>query len=108
MTTKKMQNDDAALGRWAEYPLLRGNAAAAYGRGVLEAAGVDVAAVERAVGGPTSRRPDSMPSGVRSPRVNGSISMTQHQLLDQLARDRGRSRSDVVREALDTYLSHAV
>jgi len=40
--------------------------------------------------------------------VNVSISLTQDQLLDQLAHDRGRSRSELVREALDAYLSHAV
>lgn len=55
-----------------------------------------------------SRSRDSAPKGVRSPRVNVSISLTQDQLLDQLAHDRGRSRSELVREALDAYLSHAV
>lgn len=116
MTTKKKRNDDAALAKWAEDParwaapkgVLRGADAAAYGRGVLKAAGVDIAAVERAVGRPRVGPRDSAPKGVRSPRVNVSISLTQDQLLDQLARDRGRSRSDLVREALDTYLSRAV
>lgn len=40
--------------------------------------------------------------------MNVSISLTQDQLLDQLAYDRGRSSSELVREALDAYLSHAV
>jgi Ribbon-helix-helix protein, copG family len=116
MATKKMRNDDAALAKWAEDPttwntpegVLRGDAAAAYGRSVLEAAGVDVVSVERAAGRPRVGRRDSAPKGIRSPRVNVSISQTQDQLLDQLVRDRGRSRSELVREALDTYLSHPV
>jgi hypothetical protein len=116
VTTKKKRNDDAALATWAQDPtawsapqgVLRGQAAAAYGRGVLEAAGVDLAAVERAVGRPRVGRRDSAPKGVRSPRVNVAISLTQDQLLDQLAHDSGRSRSELVREALDTFLSHAV
>jgi hypothetical protein len=116
MAPKKKRNDDAALAKWAEDPttwsapegVLRGDAAAAYGRSVLEAAGVDVAAVERAAGRPRVGRRDSAPKGIRSPRVNVSISQTQDQLLDQLARDRGQSRSELVREALDTYLTHAV
>jgi Ribbon-helix-helix protein, copG family len=116
MATKKKRNDDAALAKWAEDSttwtapkgVLRGDAAAAYGHSVLEAAGVDVAAVERAAGRPRVGRRDSAPKGIRSPRVNVSISLTQDQLLDQLARDLGRSRSELVREALDTYLRHAV
>ncbi len=115
MTTKKTRND-AALAKWAEDPttwtaperILRGDAAAAYGRGVLEAAGVDIAAVERAAGRPRVGRRDKAPKGTRSPRVNVSISLTQDQLLDKLVHDRGRSRSDLVREALDSYLSRAV
>jgi hypothetical protein len=116
MTTKKTRNDDAALAKWAEDPtkwtaperVLRGDAAAAYGRSVLEAAGVDIAAVERAVGRPRVGRLDKAPKGSRSPRVNVSISLTQDQLLDKLVHDQGRSRSELVREALDTYLSRAV
>jgi hypothetical protein len=116
MTTKKKRNDDAALAKWAEDPatwtapkgVLRGDAAAAYGRSVLEDAGVDIAAVDRAAGRPRVGRLESAAKGVRSPRVNVSISQTQNQLLDQLALDRGRSRSELVREAIDSYLSHAV
>ncbi|PZS30875.1 MAG: hypothetical protein DLM58_12915 [Pseudonocardiales bacterium] len=115
MTTKKKRNDDAALAKWAEDPttwsaprgVLRGDGAVAYGRSLLEAAGVDIAAVERAAGRPRVGPRDSAPKGVRSPRVNVSISLTQDQLLDQLAHAHGRTRSDLVREALDTYLSHA-
>lgn len=114
MTAKK-RPDDTVLAKWAEDPatwtapkgVLRGDEAAAYGRGVLEAAGVDVAAVERAVGRPRVGRHESAPKGVRSPRVTVAISLTQDQLLDQLAHARGRSRSELVREALDNYLSHA-
>lgn len=49
MTTTR-RSDDAALAKWAEDPtmwgapavVLRGDAAAAHGRAVLEAAGVDI------------------------------------------------------------------
>jgi hypothetical protein len=113
MTAKK-RADDTVVATWAEDPatwtapkgVVRGDEAAAYGRGVLEAAGVDIAAVERAVGRRVGRH-ESAPQGVRSPRVNVAISLTQDRLLDQLAQARGRSRSDLVREALDHYLSHA-
>jgi hypothetical protein len=111
--TPKNRNTDKDLAKWAENPttwtapqgVLNGAAAAAHGRSVLEAAGVDLAAVERAVGRPRVGRRESAPKGVRSPRVNVAISITQDQLLAQLAKDRGQSVSELVREALDTYPS---
>lgn len=108
-------NDDEALARWAENPfawgdpaeVLEGDDAATFGRGVLEAAGVDVGAIERSVGRPRVGG-STGPKGVRSPRVNVAISDTADQLLNQLGRRRGMSRSELVREALDSYLSQAV
>jgi hypothetical protein len=109
------KSDDEALARWAEDPsawgdpaeVLTGEAAAAYGRGLLESAGIDVAAVERSVGRPRIGGAHA-PKGVRSPRVNVAISDQTDELLDQLGKRRGVSRSVLVREALDTYLRQAV
>jgi hypothetical protein len=82
---------------------LTGADAAARGRGLLEAAGVDVAAVERRVGRPrvggtTGRK------GERSARVNVAVTDAQVAIIDRLA-GQGRTRSDIVREALDEYLA---
>ena len=106
--------DDRALADWAEDPttwkaptgVLSGDDAAEYGGRVIEAAGVDLAAVDRAVGRPRVGRHEHAPKGVRSPRVNVAITLTQDQQLAQLAQARGRSRSELVREAIDIYLSH--
>ena len=91
------QEWDAPQGR------LVGAAAAAQGRAILEAAGVDVEAVERRVGRPrigglVGRK------GERSARLNVAITDNQAAIIDQLTR-RGRTRSDIVREALDQYLA---
>ena len=77
--------------------------AAAHGCSLLEAAGVDVAAVERRVGRPriggkTGRK------GERSARVNVAVTDAQAAIIDRLA-GQGRTRSDIVREALDEYLA---
>jgi hypothetical protein len=66
--------ETAALAQWAEAgefdpafagdQALHGSAAAAAGRALLEAAGIDVSAVERAVGG----RPRLDPAGHRGAR----------------------------------------
>ena len=80
-----------------------GEAAASHGRALLEAAGVDVAAVERRVGRP---RIDGKPGrkGERSARLNVAVTAAQAAIIDRLAGD-GRTRSDIVREALDEYLA---
>lgn len=106
-----MSENDKALAEWAENPgawgdpkdVLRGAEAAKYGRSVLEAAGVDVTAVERSVGRPRVGGATS-PKGVRSPRVNVAISEQTNALLEEVGRRRGVSRSTIVREALDSYL----
>lgn len=82
---------------------LVGAAAAAHGRATLEAAGVDVDAVERRVGRPRIGA-GSRSKGERSARVNVAITDTQEAIINQLARE-GRTRSDIVREALDQYLA---
>jgi hypothetical protein len=89
---------------WGEPDGVRTGAdAAAHGRSVLEAAGVDVEAVERRVGRP---RIDGKPGlkGERSARVNVAVTDAQAVLIDRLAGG-GRTRSDIVREALDEYLA---
>jgi hypothetical protein len=94
----------AEPGAWGEpQGRLTGADAAAHGRALLEAAGVDVAAVERRVGRPriggkTGRK------GERSARVNVAVTNAQAAIIDRLAGD-GRTRSDIVREALDEYLA---
>jgi Ribbon-helix-helix protein, copG family len=102
-----------ALAQWAEAGkfdpgfaggrALHGAAAADAGRALLEAAGVDVAAVERAVGG-RPRLDPAAPRGTRSPRVNVAIPETMDDVLKAMARSRGVRTSVLVREALARYL----
>lgn len=81
--------------------VLTGRDAARCGRSVLEAAGVDVAAVERAVGRPRLGGGTGV-KGVRSPRLNVTISAEQAAEL-QRREGPGTTRSDIVRAALDAY-----
>jgi hypothetical protein len=83
---------------------LHGAAAAAAGRAMLEAAGVDVDAVERAVGG-RPRLDPAAPRGARSPRVNVAIPETMDEVLKAKAKARGVRTSVLVREALARYLN---
>lgn len=110
MTDKHQQTEDSLV-EWAENAELkprrarRGRDAAAAGRELLEAAGVDVEQVERNAGG--RPRLGDGPKGIRSPRLNVAISENLDLLLDELGRQRGVSRSALVREALDRYLRDA-
>jgi hypothetical protein len=81
---------------------LTGAEAAAFGRSVLEAAGVDVAAVERSVGRPRVGGPGR--KGERSPRVNAAITDAQYAELKRREAE-GQNRSAIVREALDRYFA---
>jgi Ribbon-helix-helix protein, copG family len=111
--TSPTKGEVDALEQWAEAgefdpnftggQALHGAAAAAAGRELLEAAGVDVEAVERAVGGRPRLDPDS-PRGARSPRVNVAIPETMDDVLKALAKARGVRTSVLVREALARYL----
>jgi len=69
---------------------------------ILEAAGVDVEAVERRVGRPRIGG-HALPKGEWSARLNVAITDAQAVNINKLTRD-GRTRSDIVREALDHYL----
>ncbi len=82
---------------------LTGADAAFHGRALLEAAGVDVPGVERRVGRPrVGGNPG--PKGQRSVRVNVAVTDAQATIIDRLT-GQGRTRSDIVREALDEYLA---
>jgi hypothetical protein len=86
---------------------LRGADAAASGRAALEAAGVDLDALEARIAKGGRPRLDGYLPGVgeRAPRVNVSIPSTIEELLNERAAATGRSRSEVVREALAAYLT---
>jgi Ribbon-helix-helix protein, copG family len=98
-----------ALVQWAEAgefdprstgaQALHGAAAAAAGRALLGAAGVDV----EAVGGRPRLDPDTR-RGARSPRINVAIPETMDDVLSALAKARGVRTSVLVREALARYL----
>lgn len=110
MTDKHQQTEDSLV-EWAENAELKprrarqGKDAAAAGRALLKAAGVDVEQVERNVGG--RPRLGEGQKGTRSPRLNVAISENLDLLLDALEKERGVSRSSLVREALDHYLRDA-
>jgi len=107
MTTSR----DAEAARFAADPeswgesqgRLTGADAADHGRALLEAAGVDVAAVEHRVGRPRIGGKAGR-KGERSARVNVAVTDAQAAIIDRLA-GQGRTRSDIVREALDEYLA---
>lgn len=82
--------------------VLAGAEASAYGRSVLESAGVDLDALSRRVGRPHLGEQGT--PGQRSPRVNVSLTPEIARQLDRLTSD-GRTRSDIVRDALAAYLA---
>lgn len=102
MQGAKVEDLAAGLDAWdSTARVLKGDAAAAHGRAMLEAAGVDLEQLARRVGRPHLSG-DSAP-GMRSPRVNVALPPDLAQRLDQLASD-GRTRSQIVRDALAAYL----
>lgn len=91
--------------QWGEpEEVLTGDAAADYGRAVLESAGVDVDALDQRMG-----RPRLGPGavGTRSPRVNASITPEMDADLTALQAKTGKDRSALVREAIKQYLPNA-
>lgn len=72
--------------------VLRGDAAREFGRDLLERAGRGRPALEPMAKGETSPR--------RQVRLPGGLS----DLVDQLAADQGRTPSDLMREAIATYV----
>ena len=96
---------DALLARTPSQ-VLRGAAAAAHGRATLEAAGIDVDALERRSGPGRPSVSRALAPGQRSPRVNVAVSMETDQRIKDLAEQTGISRSELVREALDLSLIH--
>ena len=116
MSTHKTPTSAAeleALSTWAQegtfdpaqfsgHTALRGAEAAAAGRAMLAAAGVDVDQVDRAAGRP--RLDPTAPKGTRSPRVNVAIPEIMAAHLKSLAEARGVKPSEIVREALSAYI----
>lgn len=86
---------------------LHGADAAASGRAALEAAGVDLDALEaRVAKGGRPRLDGRLPGvGERAPRVNVSIPPTLEQLLNQRLSSTGQTKSELVRDALEAYLT---
>jgi hypothetical protein len=73
---------------------------------VLAGAGVDLAAVERAhAGRPRIDGRGAGTASARLPRVNVAVSREVEASLAARSAERGVSRSVLVREALDLYLS---
>jgi len=97
---------DALLATTSTRTLYRAQAAAS-GRAALEAAGVDIDALEERVarGGRPPVGGGPVIPGERSPRVNVAIPATVDELLNQRTAATGRSRSEVVRDALAAYLT---
>jgi len=83
-----------------------GEASRMAARQMLVEAGVDVEVVERRGGRPRVGDGAGHP-GRRSPRLNVAVSAEVHDLVTRAAAARGggTTRSDIVREALDEYLS---
>jgi hypothetical protein len=87
--------------------ILRGEAATAAGRAMLEQAGFDVAAFEARMIKAGRPRLDGEPTGVggRVPRLNVVITPDVEFKLNEIASARGVKRSQVVRDALEAYLA---
>lgn len=87
--------------------ILKGAAAAASGRAMLEAAGYDIAALEERLAKGGRPRLDGQPTGVgeRSPRLNVSIPADLNAQVTERANATGATRSDIVRDALAAYLA---
>lgn len=110
MTEPDHTDGEAMLDALLDTPgavILRGAEAAAAGRAALEAAGVDLAALEARIakGGRPRLDGDATGVGERAPRVNVSIPRTTEELLNERIAATGRSRSELVRDALTSYLT---
>jgi hypothetical protein len=84
--------------------VLRGAAAAAHGRGVLEAALGDGDVVERAMGGRPPLDPAARP-GEHAPVRQVRLPASMNAELDQRAAAEGRRPSEIIRAALAAYLN---
>ena len=116
----QVQLDDAdlteeqrALIEWAEGDIrpdfthptsLHGAEAAASGRALMEAALGGPGALTRALGGRPPLDPNARP-GTHSPVRNVRLPQQMSDQLDRLAKTQGRNTSDVIRDALASYLT---
>lgn len=104
---------DAELATWAEHDMvlakdsptaLRGEAAAAYGRALLENALGGPEAVQRAVGGRPPLDPGAEP-GRHARKRQVRLPADLDAALDTLAAAQQRRASDVLRDALTDYVA---
>jgi hypothetical protein len=116
----QVQLDDAdlteeqrALIEWAEGDIrpdfthptsLHGAEAAASGRALMEAALGGPEGLTRALGGRPPLDPAARP-GTRSPVRNVRLPQQMSEQLDRVAQAQGRNASDVIRDALSSYLT---
>lgn len=110
MSTEQQDQD---LADWAEtgkfHPrtAVTGAQAATDGAAMLAAAGVDVSALDRRVGGRPRLGGAPGVKGERSPRVNVAVDPQTDLAIERVRAARGLSRSDLVRAALHDYLDQA-
>jgi hypothetical protein len=83
---------------------LHGAEAASAGRALMEAALGGPEALSKALVGRPSLDPHARP-GTRSPIRNVRLPQQMSDQLDRLAQEQGRKVSDVIRDALESYLS---
>lgn len=107
------EQHDEALADWAEagdfHPrrAVTGAQAAVDGSALLAAAGIDVPALNRRVGGRPRLGGQHGVKGERSPRVNVAVDARTDREIERVRAARGLSRSDLVRAALHDYLGRA-
>lgn len=100
------------LSDWAENDMelkadsttaLRGPAAAAHARALMEQAGIDVAELNKLIGGRPALDPDAKP-GAHSPKINTRVTEATNTLLKAEAKALGITPSALVRRALTEWL----
>lgn len=101
------------MAEWAENEMelkpdsttaLRGGDAAAHARAMFEAAGLDVADLNKVIGGRPSLDPDAAP-GTRSPKLNFRVPAPVNQALTAQAGVLGMSTSALARKIIEEWLN---
>lgn len=110
MTNDKEHFDK--LSEWAENEMelkpdsptaLRGPAAAAHARALMEEAGIGVAELNKLIGGRPALDPEAKP-GSHSPKINIRVTEATNTLLKAEAKALGIKPSELVRRALTEWL----
>ncbi|MFE4198422.1 hypothetical protein ACFRJ9_21450 [Paenarthrobacter sp. NPDC056912] len=117
MTKDQPQGTDQArydrMAQWAENEMelnpasttaLRGKDAAAHARAMFEAAGLNVAELNKVIGGRPSLDPDAVP-GSHSPKLNFRVPAPVSQALTAQAGSMGMSTSALARKIIEEWLS---